>query len=255
MTSVSSIFSRENASDQIDLNQIIILSSSKPNPLLTCAFNKCYTKALLDAHNKLEQIDVQSLFINETPSAASYTVTEDDFDATAFPNRSLTPTSLSLSQSRHEQSTNERFHRLLYSLVANEMYEIVLRWIEIDLRNEEERASKDKRIKNRLKENLNEVKSTAKSIDIQRLYALCGTTQDSLIEHVDWRSMVTKMRRQGGFKYFDELSLKNMWIHRCQFGLENVWSNEDDQLLDDLVKQYGHGKWMEIAQHQTFQVE
>jgi hypothetical protein len=63
------------------------------------------------------------------------------------------------------------------------------------------------------------------------------------------------MRSKGGFKYFDEYSLKRMWLHRCQYGLKNTWAEDEDQILNQLVEQLGHGKWTEIAQHDIFQVK
>lgn len=127
--------------------------------------------------------------------------------------------------------------------------------IEVELRNEEERGSKDEQMKNNFKDELGEIKSMSKAFDVQRLYQLCRTSKEIFIEHVDWKAIATKMRRQGGFKYFDEYSLKRLWIHRCQYGLANIWSDEEDQLLNQLVEQYGYGKWMDISQEDLFQVK
>jgi hypothetical protein len=46
-----------------------------------------------------------------------------------------------------------------------------------------------------------------------------------------------------------------MWIHRCQYGLNKSWSEDEDQILNQLVEKLGYGKWMDIAQHEIFQVK
>jgi len=179
---------------------------------------------------------------------------EDDFDDTVFPDRSLTPSLTTVCQWRHEQFLNEKFSRLLIPFVAENMYSIVLHWIELELRNEEERESKNEQIKQDLKIKLQELKLMAKSIQIDKLYQLSGNSKDILIEQVDWKLIATKMRSKGGFKYFDEYSLKRIWIHRCQYGLKNYWSDQEDDILNQSVEQFGFGKWTDIAQHQIFQV-
>jgi len=261
MTStVSSVFSADTIShhhkfiDDINLHEIISASASKNNPLLTSAFNNCYTKALLLLHKHIEEIDTRS-FPSSTKHLSSYNVTEDDFDATIFPDRSLTPSTTTICQWRHEQFLNQKFSRLLIPFVAENMYSIVLHWIELELRHEEERKSKNEQKKEDLKAKFNELKFMEKSINIDRLYELSGNSKDILIDQVDWKLIGTKMRSKGGFKYFDEYTLKRMWIHRCQYGLNNSWTEDEDKILNQLVEQLGYGKWIDIAQHETFQVK
>jgi hypothetical protein len=258
-STVSSIFSTSNITDHpkfnddINLNELLSFSSSKNTPLLTSAFNTCYTKALLLLHKHIEEIDTQSLS-SESKHLASYNVNEDDFDETVFPDRLLTPSITTLCQWRHEQFLNEKFSRLFIPFVAENMYSIVLHWIELELKNEEERASKNEQIKYDLKNKYNELKLMEKSINIERLYELSGNSKDILIDQVDWKLIGTKMRSKGGFKYFDEYTLKRMWIHRCQYGLNNSWTENEDEILNQLVEQLGPGKWVEIAQYDIFQV-
>jgi len=256
-STVSSIFSTSDIShdyklnDDINLYELLSSSQSKTTPILTSAFNSCYQKALLSLHDHIEDINKQSLTVH----LSSYNVHEDDFDATVFPDRSLTPSSTTIGQWRHEQFSNERFPRLFIPFVAESMHAIVLNWIELELINEEERESKSDKKKQDLKKKVYELKLMEKSIDIERLYELSGSSKDILIDKVDWKLIGTKMRSKGGFKYFDEYSLKRMWIHRCQYGLNNSWSDNEDELLNQLVQQYGYGKWIEIAQHEIFQVK
>jgi len=258
-TTLSSIFSTDNISDHykfhddINLNELLSASSSKNTPLLTSAFNTCYTKALLLLHKHIEELDTQNSS-SLAKQLSSYNVNEDDFDQTVFPDRSLTPSLTTVCQWRHEQFLNEKFSRLLIPFVAENMYSIVLHWIELELRNEEERGSKNEQIKEDLKKKFSELKFMEKSINIDRLYELSGNSKDILIEQVDWKLIGTKMRSKGGFKYFDEYTLKRMWIHRCQYGLNNSWSENEDQILNQLVEQLGYGKWIDIAQHEIFQV-
>ncbi|CAF2899819.1 unnamed protein product [Rotaria sp. Silwood2] len=257
-STVSSIFNTSKISDHHKFNEDINLyelfspSLSNNTPILTSAFNSCYQKALLSLNVHLDDIDAQTLS-SIKKDLSSYNVKEDDFDETVFRNRSLTPTSTTLSQWRHEQFVNEKFCRLLIPIVAENMYSIVLHWIELELHNEEERDSKNEQNKNDLKNKLYELKLIEKSIDIERLYELSGNSKDILIEQVDWKSVGTKMRSKGGFKYFDEYSLKRIWKHRCQYGLNNSWSDDEDKLLNQLVEQYGYGKWIEISQNEIFQ--
>ncbi|CAF3355214.1 unnamed protein product [Rotaria sp. Silwood1] len=257
-STVSSIFSTSEVSDHhkfiddINLYELFSPSLSNNTPILTSAFNSCYQKALLSLNVHLEDIDAQTLS-SLKKDLSSYNVNEDDFDETVFPNRSLTPTSTTISQWRHEQFLNEKFLRILIPIVTENMYSIVLHWIELELQNEEERGSKNEQNKNDLKNKLYELKFMEKSIDIERLYELSGNSKEILIEQVDWKLVGTKMRSIGGFKYFDESSLKRMWKHRCQYGLNISWSDDEDKLLDQLVEQYGYGKWIEISQHEIFQ--
>lgn len=257
-STVSPIFSTSNISydhkvnDDIDLYELLSSSVSKHTPILiTSAFNSCYQKALLSLLDHIEEIDTQPL----SSSTESYNVHEDDFDATVFPDRSITPSSTTISQWRHEQFLNKKFPQLLISLVGESMYSIVLHWVELELRNEEERESKNDRKKEDLKKKVYELKSMGNSINIDRLYELSGNSKDILIDQVDWKLIGTKMRSKGGFKYFDEYSLKRMWIHQCQYGLNNLWTDDEDALLNQLVEQYGYGKWEEIAQHELFKVK
>jgi len=260
MSTVSSIFSTNTIFDNykfiddINLNEILSSSASNNTPLLTSAFNNCYTKALLLLHKHIEEIDTRS-FLSSKKHLSSYNVNEDDFDDTVFPDRSLTPSSTTICQWRHEQFLNEKFSRLLIPFVAQNMYSIVLHWIELELRNEEERGSKNEQNKEDLKAKFNELKLMEKSINIDRLYELSGNSKDILIDQIDWKLIGTKMRSKGGFKYFDEYTLKRMWIHRCQYGLNKSWSEDEDQILNQLVEQLGYGKWMDIAQHEIFQVK
>jgi hypothetical protein len=259
-STVSSIFSTGIISDHpkflddINLNEILSSSSSKTTPLLTSAFNNCYNKALLLLHKHVEELNSKSIS-STTKHLSSYNVNEDDFDATIFPDRSLTPSTTTISQWRHEQFLNEKFHGLIIPFVTENMYSIVLHWIELELKNEEERGSKNKQRKKDLQSKLDELIFMKDAIDIERLYQLSGSSKDILIDQVDWKLIATKMRSKGGFKYFDEYSLKRMWLHRCQYGLKNTWSEDEDQILNQLVEQLGHGKWTEIAQHDIFQVK
>lgn len=259
-STVSSIFSTDLVSDHpkliqdIDLTEILRSSSSKSRPVITSAFNLCYTKALLSLHKHIEDLNAQSASI-KTHEIGLNNVSEDDFDATIFPARSLSPSATTISQWRHEQFLNEKFSRLLIPFVTENMYSIVLRWIELELSDEEERGSKNKEHQYDLQNKRHELIFQKDSIDIPRLYQLSGDSKDILIEQVDWKLIATKMRSKGNFKYFDESSLKRLWLHRCQFGLENNWSEEEDQLLNELVEQNGYGKWVEIAQHEIFQVK
>ena len=259
-STVSSVFSTINVSDQpkfnddINLYELFSPSLSKNTPILTCAFNNCYQKGLHSLLEQIEELDTQSLS-STSINSSSYNVTEDDFDATIYPDRSLTPQLTTICQWRHEQFLNEKFLRLLIPFVAENMYSIVLRWFELELSNEEERGSKNKQIKEDLKDKLYELKLMEKSINIDRLYELSGNSKDILIDQVDWKLITTKMRSKGGFKYFDEYSLKRLWIHRCQYGLNNTWSSHEDEILSQLVEQYGSGKWVEISQHDIFQVK
>jgi hypothetical protein len=259
-STLSSVFSTGNISDpprladDINLAELLSSTSSKTTPLLTSAFNNCYNKALLLLHKHVEEIDTRS-FSFTTKQLSAYNVNENDFDATVFPDRTLTPSTTTVSQWRHEQISNEKFHRILIPLVSENMYSIVLHWTELELKNEEERGSKNRQRKNDLQSNRDELISMAKSIDIQRLYQLSGSSKDILIDQVDWKLIATKMRSKGGFKYFDEYSLKRIWLYRCQYGFTNTWTDEDDQILNQLVEQFGYGKWTEIAQHETFQVK
>ena len=106
----------------------------------------------------------------------------------------------------------------------------------------------------KIRKKISKLKQMAKSIPFDRLYELSEIARDILIEQVDWKLIGTKMRSEGGFKYFDEHCLKRMWIHRCQFGMGNIWTNEEDQLLDQLVEQLGYGQWTTIAEEEIFQV-
>jgi hypothetical protein len=261
-STVSSIFSTGIISDSppkliddINLSELLSSSSSKTTPLLTSAFNNCYTKALLLLHKHVEELNIKSIS-STTKQLSSYNVNEDDFDATVFPDRTLTPSYTTISQWRHEQILNEKFYRLLIPFVSENMYSIVLHWIELELTNEEERQSKNHQRKQDLQNILNELISMKNStINIERLYQLSGNSKDILIEQIDWKLIVTKMRSKGGFKYFDEYSLKRIWLHRCQYGLANLWTDDEDQILNQLVEQLGYGKWIEIAQHEIFQVK
>ena len=259
-STVSSVFSTDLVSDHpklnqdIDLTEILRTSSSKSAPVITSALNLCYTRALLALHKHVEDLNTQSASI-KTHEIGSHNVSEDDFDATVFPARSLSPTATTISQWRHEQFLNEKFSRLFVPFVTENMYSIVLRWIELELSHEEERRSKNKERKFDLQNKRDELIFQKDSIDIPRLYQLSGNSKDILIEQVDWKLIATKMRSRGNFKYFDESSLKRLWLHRCQYGLENNWSEEEDQLLNELVEQNGYGKWVEIAQHEMFQVK
>lgn len=258
-STLSSVFSTNNISDDhkipndIDLADLLLSSSSKQTPVFTSALNSCYTKALLLLHKHIEEIDTKSSS-SIAKHLSSYAVNEDDFDGTVFPERTLTPSSTTICTWRHEQFVNEKFSRLLIPFVAENMYTIVLHWIELELSNEEERGSKNEEKKVDLQMKLHELKFMTEPYDIQRLYELSGDSKDVLIEQVDWKLIGTKMRSKGGFKYFDEYSLKRMWIRRCQYGLNNVWTEEEDEILNQLVEQLGNGKWVEIAQHHIFQV-
>ena len=259
-STVSSIFSTSNISDNPKLSDEVnlyeLFSSSLPKnvPILASALNSCYQKALLLFNEHIEEIDTQSLssFAKYLPSCH---VNEDDFDATVFPNRSLSPSTITVSQWRHEQCSNDKFLRLIISFVVENMYSIVLHWIALELKNEEERASKNEQKKKDLKDKLYELKIMEKSISIDKLYELSGSAKDALIEKVDWKLIATKMRSKGGFKYFDEYFLKRMWRRRCQYGINNSWSNDEDEILGRLVEQFGYGNWEEISQHEIFQVK
>lgn len=258
-STVSSIFSTNNISDEykfsddINFTDLLTSTTSKVTPLFTSALNTCYTRALLLLHKHIEDIDTNSS-IKSSKNVSSYNVTEDDFDATVFPERVLTPSSTAICQWRHEQFINEKFSRLLISLVSDDMYKILLHWIELELHNEEERGSKNKKKKLDLETKIHELKFMNKPYNIQRLYELSENFKDTLIEQVDWKLIGTKMRSKGGFKYFDEYSLKRMWKHRCQYGLNNQWSENEDEILNQLVEELGTGKWTDIAQHEIFQV-
>lgn len=259
-STVSSVFSTDLVSDHpklepnIDLTEILrSSSSSKSAPVITSALNICYTKALLSLHQHIEELHSQSAQI--TPHGiGAYNVSENDFDASVFPGQSLSPSAITISQWRHEQFFNEKFSRLLIAFVIEDMYAIVLRWIELELSNEQARGSRNKKRKYELQQQRDELIFEKDTIDIPRLYQLSGDSKDILIEQVEWKSVATKMRSKGNFKYFDESSLKRLWLHQCQYGLDNTWSEEEDQLLNELVQENGYGKWMEIAQHDTFQV-
>lgn len=258
-STVSSIFSTDFVSDHlkfeqdIDLAEILLSRTSQTTPVFTSALNTCYTRALLLLHKHVEELDVKSL-PKKVHKSSPYNVNEDDFDATVFPERSLSPSITTISQWRHEQISNEKFGRIFIPLVTENMYTIVLNWIKLELKHEEERGSKNNRRKQDLQNKCDELIFNKDSTDVQRLYELSEDSKDILIEQVDWKSIVTKLRRQGNFKYFDEYSLKRLWIFRYQYGLENRWSEEEDQLLNQLVEQLGYGKWIEIAQNDLFQV-
>ncbi|CAF1517210.1 unnamed protein product [Adineta ricciae] len=259
MTStVSSVFSTNSPSnnctihDEVDLGDILSTFSSKNALIPTSALNSCYQKALSLLRDYTKEAASQ-LDAFSKPVSLSYNVTEDDFDTTVFPDRLLTPSSVTICQWRHEQFLNEKFLRLLLPLVAESMHAIVLNWFEVELHNEEERQRKTDVKKNELRELVFELKSMAKSIDIDRLYELSGSSKDVLVDQVDWKLIGTKMRSKGGFKYFDEYSLRRIWLHRCQYGVNTSWSDEEDDMLNQLVQQFGFGKWMEIAQHELFQ--
>ncbi|UJR25078.1 hypothetical protein I4U23_006438 [Adineta vaga] len=260
MTStVSSIFSTNSPSNNYtihdDINPYDLLassSSSKNTPILTSAFNNCYQRALLLLNDNIEENEIY--FNTSTPvKVPSYNVNEDDFDATVFPDRSLTPSSVTICQWRHDQFLNEKFFRILYPLVGENMHTIVLNWLELELYNEEERQSKNERRKEDLRKKVYEVKAMIKTIDVNRLYELSGNSKDILIDQIDWKLITTRMRSKGGFKYFDEYSLKRIWIHRCQYGINSSWTDEEDKVLNQLVQQHGDGKWNEIAQHELLQ--
>lgn len=260
MTStVSSVFSTNTPSntytihDEVNLGDILSTFSSKNALIPTSALNSCYQKALSLLRDCTKEAASQLDALSK-PTSLSYNVTEDDFDTTVFPDRLLTPSSVTICQWRHEQFLNDKFLRLLLPLVAESMHAIVLNWFEVELHNEEERQRKNDLKKNELQEQVFELKSMAKSIDIDRLYELSGSSKDVLIDQVDWKLIATKMRSKGGFKYFDEYSLRRIWLYRCQYGVNTSWSDEEDDLLNQLVQQYGIGKWMEIAQHELFQV-
>jgi hypothetical protein len=258
-STVSSIFSTSNISEQHKLNEAFTLyellapSLSKNTPILTSAFNSCYQKSLHTLFEHVEELDRQSVSFSDK-QLSSYDVNEDDFDATVFPDRSSTPQLTTICQWRHEQFLNEKFVRLLIPFVGENMHSIVLHWIELELRNEEERGSKNEQKKEDLKSKLYDLKLMEKSVNIDTLYELSGSSKDILIEQVDWKLIATRMRSKGGFKYFDEYSLKRLWIHRCQYGSNNSWSDNEDQILNQLVEQNGLGKWVEISQHEIFQV-
>ncbi|CAF1060249.1 unnamed protein product [Rotaria sordida] len=255
---ISSIFSASNLSnhykfnDDINLYELFSSSLSNNTPILTSAFNSCYQKALLSLNEHFDDIDTQTL-LSLKKNLSSYNVNENDFDETIFPNRSLTPALTTICQWRHEQFLNVKFLRLFIPIVIENMYSIVLHWIELELKNEEERASKNEQNKNDLKNKLYELKFMEKSINIEKLYELSGNSKDILIEQVDWKLIGTKMRSAGSFKYFDESSLKRIWKHRGQYELNNSWSNKEDEILNQLVEQLGYGKWLEISQHEIFQ--
>jgi hypothetical protein len=163
-----------------------------------------------------------------------FNVSENDFETTVFSIRGYTPSTTTICQWRHDAFVNDKFLSLLYRLASADLHSIVFNWIELELNNEEERNRKDEK---------------KKSIRVQRLYDLSENSTDILIEQVNWKGIVTRMRSEGGFKYFDEDSLKRIWIHRCQHGVKNVWSDKEDRILDELVEQIGYGKWSDIAQH------
>ena len=259
-STVSSVFSTDLVSDHpkfeqdIDLTEILRSSTSTTTPVFTSALNTCYTRALLLLHKHAEELHARSV-PRKVHDFSSYNVNEDDFDATVFPSRSLSPSTTTISQWRHEQISNEKFARIFIPLVTENMYSIVLHWIELELKHEDERRRKNDQRKQDLQSKRDELIYEKDSIDVQRLYQLSDNSKDILIEQVDWKSLVTKMRRQGNFKYFDEYSLKRLWIYRYQYGAENVWSEGEDQLLNQLVEQLGYGKWTDIAQHDLFQVK
>ena len=261
-STLSSIFStnvisnHQKSANQLNLYELCATSSStNTTPILASALNICYRNALLSLHQHVEHIDEQSVPKPTTTTTVIFDdTTEESFDATVFPNRSYTPLLTTISQWRHEALSGERFSSLLIQLVATEMRSTVLHWLELELKNVEEREGNHKAKTAELKKSIYELKDMRKAIQLDRLYELSENSKDVLIEQVDWRSIVTKIRRQGGFKYFDEHTLKRMWIHRCQYGVKSTWSDNEDQMLNQLVEEYGNGKWTDIAQHDLFQV-
>ncbi|CAF3022727.1 unnamed protein product [Rotaria socialis] len=253
-STVSSVFCASNISGHHKLNNEInlyeVFSLSKNNPIIASAFNSCYQKALLSLNEHIEGIDTTTV---SSFKRSTYDVNEDDFDTTVFPKRSFTPSSTAICQWQHEQFLKEKFIRILIPIVAVNMYSIVLHWLELELKNEEERESRNEQNKNDLKNKIYELKSMENSIDVDKLYEFSGNSKDILIEQVDWKFVATKIRSKGGFKYFDEFALKRMWKHRCQYGLKNSWSDQEDTILNQLVEQFGFGKWNEISQHEMFQ--
>lgn len=259
-STVSSVFSTSQISENHklidDINLYELFSQPRPNtngPILAAAFNSCYQKALLSWNEYIEELDNQALS-SRIHHLSSYNVNEDDFDTTIFSQRSITPTSIRLCQWRHEQFLSEKFIPKLIPIVVENMYHIVLHWLELELKNEEERESKNEKNKKDLKNKIYKLKSLGKSISIGQLYEFSGNYTNVLIEQVDWKSVATKIRSEGGFKYFDEYSLERMWKHRCQYGVKCSWSVDEDTILNQLVEQLGYGKWTEIAQHEIFQV-
>lgn len=286
-STVSSIFSTHTLSEQqkspshINLYELFsspATVSIKNAPILASALNICYRNALHALHTNID--DQPSLLLPPVPpvpvQSSDLNVTEDDFDTSAFANRSYAPSSTTISQWRHEAFLSEDFILLLSILVGRNIHSIVLHWTELELFNEEERESEDTDKRDELREKVYELKEMSetiqfdrlhqirkkisklkqmvKSIPFDRLYELSENARDILIEQVDWKVVGTKMRSEGGFKYLDEHCLKRMWIHRCQFGLENIWTNEEDQLLDRFVEQLGYGQWTMIAEEEIFQV-
>ena len=263
-STVSSVFSTHTLSEQqkapSDIKLYDFFSSpstvsTKNAPIFASAVNICYRNALLSLLKSIDEQPSLLLPASTVPvQALQFNVSEDDFDTSAFVNRTYAPSSTTISQWRHEAFLGEKFLRLLSQLVKREMHSIVLNWSELELHNEEERESKDNQKKEQLKKKVYELKEKDVSIEFQRLYELSENSRQILIEQVDWKSVGTRMRSQGGFKYFDEQSLKRMWIHRCQCGLKNQWTEGEDQRLEQLVEELGYGRWTEIAEEEIFQV-
>lgn len=262
-STLSSVFSRNTVADDDeqsnDSNLYDIITSnpavlSTKGPILSSAFNICYRNALLSLHSNLEELEKHPELLSKSTTTNSLLVNESDFDVSLFPKRSYSPSELTKTQWRHESFVTEKFLNHLYSLVSQNIHTVVKEWTETELNNEIERNRRNKNKRTELEAKLDELNSTEIIEDISRLYELSGNSHDVIMEHIDWKRIITRMRSDGGFKYFDENSLRRFWIHRCQYGVNNKWSDDEDQLLDKLVEQFGLGKWIEICQDPILQV-
>lgn len=263
-STVSSVFSTNTISEPpkpnlnvnlYDLFSSDSLISATTNPIFTSAVNICYQNAALTLHKHIDDLNEQSLpLISSSGHLSISNVSEDDFEATVFPKRTYTPSSITISQWRHDAYLGEKFLPLLFRLVTTQMHSIVLHWTELELQNEQERERKYNQFEEDLQKKLYELRAMKKSIKLDRLYELSENSLEVLVEQIDWKSIATKMRSEGGFKYFDEYSLRRIWQHRCQYGLKNSWTDNEDQILDQSVEQLGNGNWNEISQQEIFQV-
>ena len=265
MTStISSVFSTTTSSEsdkpviKFNLYELIShdsLSNSNTKPILTSALNSCYRTALHSLHEYLEKID-GTLLTSSSSSTTSSTliIDEDTFEFSAFSDRVYSPSSVTISQWRHEALSNNRFLTLLFELVTDSMISIVLNWIDIELENEQSRQSKSDKKKNDLINKRRELQQTSNTITSQRLQQLSDIPNEVLFEKVDWKLISTRMRSDGGFKYFDENVLRRIWIQRCQYGVDDIWTPDEDKVLDDLVQELGLGQWTVICENPVFQV-
>lgn len=261
-STVSSVFSTDTTSEHRQQTQNLRIDNflsapatltRKNAPIFSSALNVCYQNALLSLKDHVEELVENAVTLNGSNEISQQRnpseITDDDFEATIVPNRTYSPSQMTISEWRHDAFLTDRFVSLMQKLVAQEIYSIVFDSVEFELNHEEEGERRK-----RLEKKRYQLQEMEKSIRLEKLYELSEISQDILFDQVDWKLINTQMRKEGGFKYFDEYILKRFWIYRCQFAAKVTWSIAEDQRLDQLVNELGYGRWSDIAQDDLFQV-